>query len=899
MKKILSLCLALSAVFATEADAQWRKTWDFTKGLSAETQQNLIADEANWSITYQDDGVSVKEAKDLTKMSGELMANGKPIEELRGLTFGSAGLSKNNNYIVASSKFRMTRNNMELNLPKLASGQKITIRARSANSTADNRGFYAGNDNIEYIEGPVDGICLGGSIADPSRDEDGNYTLVWQVKDGFADSVDVQIKLKTGGLDIALIQIDGGDNEVTHTDVAYIYDSGYPDYSFGEEGYYEPNYDILVNTLPSRIEDLNLVAIDVADGGAAISADSLQHYSTVVVSSAIRNDNAFVNTLKSAIGFVPMLNLSPDLYETWGYGKAVTTETNMLTVADNWKSIFSPYNQSDEPYIDENGQLIFWEDGTVTGVELTPGTYFANDDTLAMAGNSVAVHIHNPNRNAYMMIPYTFPFGGPGASFMDITPNAVVALCNTKANVVAAAKPTAIQEYHHNYTTVTLQCLTANAKMYYTTDGSTPTTESTPYTEPFNITQDGQTVKAVAIADGFLLSDVSETAIEIHQLADQPTISVTEESGKSTITITPAYEGDVVYYNFTGSDEKAKSAEYTEPITVTKHTTVTAFTDGVEGSYLQSETVQKFVAVQDEKVRMDIVSHMDANATDYNIFTSNKYYTRGYNFYTDEIIDEEVYEDYFGPGQDSIVYIYAPANQLTCINPGKGWEIKSYGQPMLYQSIDAGHDVLDFNAYNPQTPWDDSEQEITKGCITLASVNYSDGNGFKDPASACIQSTEAFQGPFDVVTYLSGKNCNVEVYVTNDTISGEWTKIGDLLSNDISGVDDDNDDGSSRIWKKTILPYDGTEKMFVKVASADGPNANIFDIFIKNEGEASKDYITGIKDVTEGSEAAGEVVKTLIYSINGTQLNEPAKGINIIKEVYANGQVKTRKAIVK
>ena len=87
--------------------------------------------------------------------------------------------------------------------------------------------------------------------------------------------------------------------------------------------------------------------------------------------------------------------------------------------------------------------------------------------------------------------------------------------------------------------------------------------------------------------------------------------------------------------------------------------------------------------------------------------------------------------------------------------------------------------------------------------------------------------------------------------------------------------------------------------MFVKVASADGPNANIFDIFIKNEGEASKDYITGIKDVTEGSEAAGEVVKTLIYSINGTQLNEPAKGINIIKEVYANGQVKTRKAIVK
>ena len=899
MKKILSLCLALSAMFATEAEAQWRKTWDFTKGLSSETQLNLIADEANWTITYQDDGVSVKEAKDLTKMSGELMANGKVIEELRGLTFGTAGLQSKDNYIVASSKFRMTRDKMELNLPKLASGQKITIRARSANSTANNRGFYAGNDNIEYIQGPADGICLGGSIEDPARDEDGNYTLVWQVKDGFADSVDVQIKLKTGGLDIALIQIDGGDGEVTSTNVAYIYDSGYPDYSFGEDGYYEPNYDILANTLPSRIEDLDMVAIDVADGGAAISADSLQFYDAVVISSAIRKDNAFVNTLKSALGFVPMLNLSPELYEAWGYGKAVTTTTNMIDVTSNWKSIFSPYNASDEPYIDENGQLMFWEDCNVTGVELTPGTYFANDDTLAMAGGNVAIHIHNSSRNAYMMIPYTFPFGGPGASFIDITPNAVVALCNTKASVVAAARPTAIQEYHHNYTTVSLQCLTANAQIYYTTDGSTPTTESTPYTGPFDINQAGQTVKAVAIADGFLLSDVSEIAIDIYQLADQPSISVTEESGKSTITITPAYEGDVVYYNFTGSNDKAMSAQYTEPITITKHATVTAFTAGVEDEYLQSEPVQKFVPVQNETVRIDVVSHMDANSTDYNVQLDGTYYTKGYNFYTEEIIDEEIYKDYFGPGQDSIVYIYAPANKLTCVNPGKGWEIKSYGQPVTFQNNDAGHNVLDFSSYNPQTPWDDSEQEITKGCVSFLDITGTDGNGFKDPASACIQSTEAFQGPFDVVTYMSGKNAKVEVLVTNDTISGEWTKIGDLVANELSGNGSDGKPGDDRIWKKTILSYDGTDMVYVKLASG-GNKANIFDIFIKNEGEESKDYITGIYDVTEGNEdAAGEVVKTIVYSINGTQLNAPTKGINIIKEVYANGKVKTRKAIVK
>ena len=86
--------------------------------------------------------------------------------------------------------------------------------------------------------------------------------------------------------------------------------------------------------------------------------------------------------------------------------------------------------------------------------------------------------------------------------------------------------------------------------------------------------------------------------------------------------------------------------------------------------------------------------------------------------------------------------------------------------------------------------------------------------------------------------------------------------------------------------------------VYVKLASG-GNKANIFDIFIKNEGEESKNYITGINDVTESSEAAGEVVKTIVYSINGTQLSAPAKGINIIKEVYANGSVKTKKVMVK
>lgn len=81
--------------------------------------------------------------------------------------------------------------------------------------------------------------------------------------------------------------------------------------------------------------------------------------------------------------------------------------------------------------------------------------------------------------------------------------------------------------------------------------------------------------------------------------------------------------------------------------------------------------------------------------------------------------------------------------------------------------------------------------------------------------------------------------------------------------------------------------------MFVKLQAAFS-SVMVFDIYIMNHGELS-----GIKDVDVAEEATGNVVRTLIYSINGTRLNAPAKGINIIREVYDNGSVKTRKVVVR
>lgn len=57
--------------------------------------------------------------------------------------------------------------------------------------------------------------------------------------------------------------------------------------------------------------------------------------------------------------------------------------------------------------------------------------------------------------------------------------------------------------------TVTITCGTEGATIYYTTDGTDPTSESTSYSQPFDITE-SCTIKAIAIAEGMPDSVVSE-----------------------------------------------------------------------------------------------------------------------------------------------------------------------------------------------------------------------------------------------------------------------------------------------------------------------------------------------------------------------------------------------------
>ena len=143
------------------------------------------------------------------------------------------------------------------------------------------------------------------------------------------------------------------------------------------------------------------------------------------------------------------------------------------------------------------------------------------------------------------------------------------------------------------------------ASIFYTTDGTVPTADSSRYTAPFTITNSA-VVKAIAVKEGYSNSKISCAAFtrEISAL-DAPVIAPNGGTfSKSCEVSITAQEGASIFYTTDGTDPTADSSRYTAPFTITNSTVVKAIAvkEGCSNSKISCAAFTREISALDAPV---------------------------------------------------------------------------------------------------------------------------------------------------------------------------------------------------------------------------------------------------------------------------------------------------------
>jgi len=234
-----------------------------------------------------------------------------------------------------------------------------------------------------------------------------------------------------------------------------------------------------------------------------------------------------------------MLNLPTAVAPTFSLGSGTYTTPQMVTISD----------------VTQGATIHYTTNGTMptatSAIYSAPIAVSASESIWAMAT------VTNYFQSTYASATYTInPLAAQTATPVFTLPT----------GTYSAAQSVAILD------------ATPNAAIFYTVDGTTPTTNSTQYTGTLTFTS-SQTLQAIAIAYGDTASAVASATYTINlPQAATPTFSVPAGAyaAAQSVAISDTTAGTIIYFTTNGTAPSTGSAIYTGPITVSSTQTLQA-----------------------------------------------------------------------------------------------------------------------------------------------------------------------------------------------------------------------------------------------------------------------------------------------------------------------------------
>lgn len=258
----------------------------------------------------------------------------------------------------------------------------------------------------------------------------------------------------------------------------------------------------------------------------------------------------------------------------------VTVENVVTFTAGTDKGSTTSNNSADE--VSKSGVTISSTDAALATAEYR--LYSGSTNTISVTSGKIT-KIEFTKNGSYNLSNLSKTTGSAGtyesstgvwtgvASSVAFTASAQVRLDKIKVFVANTATPTfnVAEGTYDVAQNVIISCTTDGASIYYTDDGTTPTSSSTEYTSAIHITET-TTLKAIAIKDG-VESDVASATYTMNRPA-APTFDVEGGIFNAAFTLhLSADDGATIYYTTNGDTPTSSSTVYSDGISIPAATT--------------------------------------------------------------------------------------------------------------------------------------------------------------------------------------------------------------------------------------------------------------------------------------------------------------------------------------